>query len=859
MSKLLLLPKSAFPNSLGISQNLLLFQDSILFMILCDTKCINTDGSLCNEKQHMFTKLKSKLSIYSKLRLIIMRVLVIAFILLFILLTAQNIYKSFLHEREHIQMVSELIVTNISSVHLYHDTIRTQQILDSIRAGSPSITHISLQDNSNGGLTSFDNAEAPSGDKEFWQQIQFSHPVVFNGSKVGELTIVASLYSMWKSIVNHLVIVALIFLAALFLAFFLIPNFASSIVEPIKKLAETARIITKTEKYGLRTEKYSDDEVGQLTDTVNEMLDLIELRDGELRIAATAFNTQEAIVITDAEKSIIRVNPAYTQITGYEFADVEGKTPLSFTSNVQNEEQLKQIDSEVVEKGFWIGELIGVHKDKTYYPADYMITVVKNIGNEITNYVMTFSDISERVASEEKIRHLAFYDSLTQLPNRRLLVERLKVALKTSERHDYFGALFFLDLDKFKILNDSKGHHYGDMLLTEVAKRLSEIVRAVDTVARLGGDEFVVMLEHLDQDERLAMAEANTVGNKIVSTLNQPYLLDGFTYTSSSSVGVTLFHSSDNEVATLLSQADTAMYAAKNAGRNTLRFFGVDLQDAIEKRISDEQALRVALDKQQFELYYQIQVDNEGQAEGAEALIRWHHPTRGQVYPSDFIPLAEEVNIIEDIGLWVIETACQKLEQWEQVDVTKHLVLSINISALHFQKDDFVTKLLHIVKDYGINPKKLNLELTETVVLENVDVAILKMKQIKAAGIAISMDDFGTGYSSLNYVSRLPVDQIKIDRSFVSRSLDSEHDKLIIKMVIALGHMLNIGVVAEGVELESQFTLLQEMGCDYYQGHYFGKPMPTLELELVLQSNYLSHLEIADIDSNNSVTQELKN
>lgn len=806
----------------------------------------------------MFSKLKSKLSIYSKLRLIIMRVLVISFLLLFTLLTAHSIYKSFQHEREHIQVVSKLVATNVTSALLDHDSVATQQILDAALASSPSITHITLQDKSNGTFTSFDKTEEPNRDRVFWKQMQASHPVTFNGNKIGDLTIIASLYNMWVSIIGNLVIVVLSLFSALFLAFFLVPNFASSIVEPIKKLAETARIITKTEKYGLRTEKYSDDEVGELTDTVNEMLDLIETRDGELRIAATAFDTQEAIVITDMEKNIIRVNPAYTRITGYELTDVRGKTPLSFTSNLQNEEQLKKIDNDILEKGFWTGEMIGVHKNKTYYPADYVITVVKNIGNEITNYVMTFSDISERVASEEKIRHLAFYDSLTQLPNRRLLTERLKIALKTSERHDYFGAIFFLDLDKFKILNDSKGHHYGDMLLTEVAKRLSEIVRSVDTVARLGGDEFVVMLERLDQDERLAMAEANNVGSKIVSTLNQPYLLDDFTYNTSSSVGVTLFHSTDTDIATLLSQADTAMYAAKNSGRNTLRFFGVELQDAIEKRISDEQALRVALEKQQFELYYQIQVNNEGQAEGAEALIRWHHPSRGLVFPSDFIPLAEEVNIIEDIGLWVIETACQKLEQWEQLDTTKHLILSINISALHFQKDDFVNKFLRIVKDNGINPQKLNLELTETVVLENVDAAILKMKQIKAAGITISMDDFGTGFSSLNYVSRLPVDQIKIDRSFVSRSLDSEHDKLIIKMVIALGHMLSIGVVAEGVEAESQFILLQEMGCDYYQGHYFGNPMPVLELELVLQNNYLSHIEIEDVNFNNSVVQDLK-
>ncbi|PHS23792.1 MAG: diguanylate cyclase [Methylophaga sp.] len=800
----------------------------------------------------MFSKLKSKLSIYSKLRLIITRVLVISFLLLFILLTVHNIYQSVQNERKYIQVMSNLVISDISSALASNDAVEATQTLKMLLTSFSPIIYATIIDSNKQTFASL--GEASASDSQFWEAINYKQSVFNDNITIGELNITVSLSTLRADIIASLTIFALALTSTLFLALFLIPNFASTIVEPIKKLAETARIITKTEKYGLRTEKYSDDEVGELTDTVNEMLDLIEKRDSELRIAATAFNTQEAIVITDTDRNIIRVNPAYTRITGYELADVVGKNPLTLTATLQEEDLFKTIDADISENEFWKGELIGLHKNGYRYPADYMITVVKNIGNEVTNYVMTFADVSERVASEEKIRHLAFYDSLTQLPNRRLLLERLKVAMKTSERHNLFGALFFLDLDKFKILNDSKGHHYGDMLLIEVATRLSDIIRAEDTVARLGGDEFVVMIERLDQNEMLAMNEANTVGNKIVSALNQPYSLDDFIYNSSSSVGVTLFHSDDSDIATLLSQADTAMYAAKNAGRNTLQFFGVELQDAMQRRISDEQALRVAVGEQQLELYYQIQVNNEGQAEGAEALIRWHHPTRGLVLPSDFIPLAEEVHIIEDIGLWVIETACQKLEQWQQTDVTKHLILSINISALHFQKDDFVTKLLHIVKSYDIKPQKLNLELTETVVLENIDIAILKMKQIKVAGITISMDDFGTGYSSLNYVSRLPVDQIKIDRSFVSRSMDSEHDKLIIKMVIALGHMLKIDVVAEGVEIESQFILLQEMGCDYYQGHYFGKPMPILELELVLQNNYFSHMEIEGIDFKNSIT-----
>ncbi len=797
----------------------------------------------------MINGLKIKSSIYGKLRAIIARVLVSAFFLLLVLLSIQDIYKSYQKEQVQLKLLAEIIASNINASLLFKDAITAKQTLGVLALHNAPIQFASVVDKDHTIFITYGDA---SPTHSVWQTIDYKQAIIVDGSKIGDLYIVASLSNMWQAVVTDLLMLTLVLIGAFIFALILVPEFASSIVDPIKKLAETARIITKTQKYSIRTEKYSDDEVGQLTDTVNEMLDLIEQRDNDIRIAATAFNTQEAIIITDADKNIIRVNPAYTKITGYNLVDVAGKTPLSLTANPQFNETSKEIDKSIVEKDFWTGELIGIHKNGYRYPAEYMINVVRNASNDITNYVMTFTDISERVASEEKIRHLAFYDSLTSLPNRRLLIERLKLALKTSERHDYYGALFFLDLDKFKILNDSKGHHYGDILLTEVSRRLSGIVRSVDTVARLGGDEFVIMIERLDQDQRLAMAEANMVGNKIVSILNEPYLLDDFSYTTSSSVGVTLFHSNDNDIATLLSQADTAMYAAKNAGRNTLRFFGDELQEAIEQRILDEQALRVALDKQQFELYYQIQVNNHGRAEGAELLIRWHHPSRGLVAPSEFIPLAEELQLIKDIGRWVIEEACQQLTQWQKDEAKKHLILAINISAVQFQDDHFVSDLLQIVKNCEINPQKLNLELTETVVIQNVEIAILKMKQLKAAGINIAMDDFGTGYSSLNYVSRLPVSQIKIDRSFIARALNSSHDRLIIKMVIALGHMLNINVVAEGIEGEEQFELLKEMGCDLYQGFYIGNPMPRVELELVLENNYLAYFE-AGTDSHTAV------
>ena len=438
--------------------------------------------------------------------------------------------------------------------------------------------------------------------------------------------------------------------------------------------------------------------------------------------------------------------------------------------------------------------------------------------------------------AEKTIHYLAFYDPLTQLPNRRLLIDRLEHALLTSTRNKHYGALLYLDMDNFKNLNDTKGHPYGDALLIEVSERLKFCVREQDTVARFGGDEFIVMLENLDENADQAAIQTKIVGDKIISSLRQPSMLNGHEYYPSCSIGVALFHGKNCQLDNLLTQADTSMYEAKRAGRNTLRFFDPAMQKALEDRVEIEYALRKAINTQQFQLYYQLQVDNNNHLLGVEALIRWFHPDKGIIPPSDFIPLAEEVHLIDAIGCWVLETACLQILAWENCDYRKHLTVAVNVSAIQFMQHDYVNTVQQIVKRIGINPSRIKLELTESMVLVNVDDAISKMNKLKLFGFSISLDDFGTGYSSLSYLKRLPFDQIKIDRSFIISATTNEKDAFLVQFVINMGQKFKMDVIAEGIETEEQFRFLENLNCKAFQGYLFGKPMAAVELEAILEA-----------------------
>jgi diguanylate cyclase (GGDEF)-like protein len=433
--------------------------------------------------------------------------------------------------------------------------------------------------------------------------------------------------------------------------------------------------------------------------------------------------------------------------------------------------------------------------------------------------------------TQRELELLAGQDPLTGLPNRRLLVDRLRQGLASSARGGSWGALLFIDLDNFKVLNDTRGHDVGDLLLRQVAERLSLGIRENDTVARLGGDEFVVMLEDLSNNLNEAVNQVEIVGEKILDKLNRPYQLSDCEHQSTASVGATLFSGHEQSVDELMKRADMAMYQAKAAGRNTVRFYDPEMQARVAARLAMESDLHRAIMQGQFVLYYQAQVDSSGRAVGAEVLVRWQHPERGLVSPAEFIPLAEETGLILPLGHWVLETACAQLAAWSVRDDMAHLTLAVNVSARQFSGANLVEQVLALIDQSGAPAKRLKLELTEGMLLENAEDVIAKMTSLKSSGVSFSLDDFGTGYSSLSYLKRLPLDQLKIDQSFVRDVITDNNDAAIATTIIALAQNLGLAVIAEGVETAMQRDFLGSAGCHAYQGYFFSRPIPLDDFE----------------------------
>ncbi|MCK9354364.1 MAG: EAL domain-containing protein [Gallionella sp.] len=575
------------------------------------------------------------------------------------------------------------------------------------------------------------------------------------------------------------------------------------------------------------------DETGKPLRSVGAVQDITEQKHAEdqMRIAAATFETHEAIMITDADGNILRVNQAFEETTGYNAEDVLGKNPRILSSGRQDKDFYAEMWRQLKETGNWSGEMWDRRKSGQVYPKWLTITAVRNAQDETTEYVAIFSDITARKQAEEEIRNLAFYDVLTQLPNRRLLLDRLRLALSASARSQIHGAILFLDMDRFKVLNDTLGHDYGDLLLIEVAERIKHCVREMDTVARLGGDEFVVLIEELGKDAEESSRRVALIAEKIRMALTEPYRLKGNVHHSSPSIGVSLYRGNVDLVETLLKQADMAMYQAKESGRNAVRFFDPAMQQAVETRAKLEADLRSAIPNRELRVHYQVQVDNEFRPLGVEALVRWQHPKRGMVSPAQFIPIAEESSLILDIGSWVLETACRQLAVWRNYKVTRDLTIAVNVSAAQFRQRGFVEQVVDELRAHGVDAARLKLELTESVVMSDVADVIAKMRALKEIGVALSMDDFGTGYSSLSYLKQLPLDQIKIDQSFVRDIATDSSDAVMVRTILDLAENFGLNVVAEGVETDEQRLFLKRHGCEAYQGYLFSRPVPVEEFE----------------------------
>jgi len=583
----------------------------------------------------------------------------------------------------------------------------------------------------------------------------------------------------------------------------------------------------------------------ELIDACSHMLGIAIERhnsQGHLRLLESGISRlNDIVMITESASTddlghrIIFVNEAFERITGFNHEDVIGKSSsILYGKNTQREE-LQKISQA-------LGDWRPVHTEVIHYKKSgeeiWLELDIVPISDDVglnTYWVAVMRDITQRKQTEMKIQQLAFYDSMTGLPNRQLLIDRLKQRLTSSLRSHHSGAVLFLDLDNFKSLNDTHGHDVGDMLLVEVSQRIVKCVRDSDTVGRLGGDEFVVIIHELDENLRDAALQASTVCEKILLSFKEPFLLNSYIHHTTPSIGVTLFnHDSQTSVDELLRRADLAMYKAKDSGRNTFRFFDPQMEALVRERVALEADLHLGILYEQFVLHFQPQLNQERRIVGAEALIRWNHPHRGLVMPGYFIQLAEDSALILQIGDWVLASAFKQLLLWASHAHTANLVLSVNVSPRQFLQADFVEKVTQLISHTGVDPSKLKLELTESMLVENIEDIIAKMTALKAIGVGFSLDDFGTGYSSLSYLKRLPLDQLKIDQSFVQDIMIDSNDASIVNTIIALGLSLGLEVLAEGVETEEQMLLLLSQGCQAFQGYLFSKPVTIDDFDLIL-------------------------
>jgi diguanylate cyclase (GGDEF)-like protein/PAS domain S-box-containing protein len=543
----------------------------------------------------------------------------------------------------------------------------------------------------------------------------------------------------------------------------------------------------------------------------------------ELRIAAAAFESQEGMIVTDAKNVIIKVNQAFTNITGYTAKEAEGQTPQHLLrSDRQDTAFYTAMWDCILRTGAWQGEIWNRRKNGEVYPEWLAITVVKGIDGAATHYVATFVDITERKSAEEKIKQLAFYDSLTQLPNRRLLLERLKHSIGVEKREGKQLALLMLDLDRFKAVNDDLGHSAGDELLQQVSVRITARLREVDVVARLGGDEFIVLLEDISHPE-----DAARVAEDIISNLSKPFMLsESNDVRIGVSIGISLYPQHGDSPEMLMNNADKALYQAKDQGRGGFAYFSEELTLATRRRIALESRLRLAIDQQELRVFYQPQIDiASGRIVGAEALVRWQNPSQGLIFPRDFIPIAEETDLIIAIGAWVLRETCRQGQQWLGEGLPA-ITLSVNVSPHQFRRQDINALVATVLSETGYPAAHLTLEITESGLMEYQDKAMDILNSLHVQNVGLAIDDFGTGYSSLACLKHFPLDVLKIDKSFIDDIPFLQGNMEITATIIAMAHILGFKVLAEGVETPEQWAFLQAQGCDSYQGYLSSQALP---------------------------------
>lgn len=563
------------------------------------------------------------------------------------------------------------------------------------------------------------------------------------------------------------------------------------------------------------------------------MLEFIKQQDSLniVKIAKKVFeSTSEGVMVTDSRGRIISVNPAFEIVTGYSADEVIGNKPSILQSGVHDEAFYQSMWKQIYDTGFWKGEIWNKRKNDELYPEWLTISIIKDDNGNVTNFVGVFSDISDQKYAEKQLRYLAHYDSLTGVANRYSLNKRLEGLLQTAEKYHQQLAILFLDLDRFKQVNDALGHNYGDLLLKQVSSRLKGLLKNKDMIARLGGDEFVIVLPNLKHPK-----EAIHIAELIIEALSKSFLLDSYEVYVTASIGISLYPIDGVDAETLLKNADKAMYDAKSSGKNQYELYHQEMHQNESRQMLLETYLRKALDRNELYLVYHPIVDAKTfEIVSVEALVRWKQKKLGDIPPSEFIPLAEETGLIIPISEWIIQKACEDLNNMHLSG--SKIRMSINVSALHFNQVGFIKSLQGIFQKTNVSTRHIVLELTESMIMPNAIGTVDKLVKLKQLGIKLSIDDFGTGYSSLSYLNRFPLDTLKIDQSFIKGIAMYKEDNAIVEAIIMMAHRLNLKVVAEGVENKKQYELLKKENCDYIQGYYITKPLPKHKLLALLQN-----------------------
>lgn len=578
--------------------------------------------------------------------------------------------------------------------------------------------------------------------------------------------------------------------------------------------------------------QHADEELRAANARLHEEIEARNHAESALNLSAQVFqHSPSAIFITDPQSRIVAVNRAFSELTGYEAYEVLGKTPRILQSGRHDQAFYRAMWDNLTSEGHWKGEIWNRKKDGKMYCERLAISVVRDTDGEPKYYIAVFDDRTEQVIAESRIRHLAEHDSLTNLPNRMLFKDRLEHALAQAHRTNARIALLFLDLDRFKAVNDSLGHTIGDRMLVEVAHRLQIAMRESDTIARYGGDEFVALAPNVRSPEDVAH-----IAQKLLEILEMPFQIEEHELHTSTSIGVVMYPEDGESAETLLKNADTALFAAKEAGRDRFQFFTRSMNDEAVQRLEIETALRRAVHRDEFVLYYQAQTDlKTGRIASIEALLRWRHPNRGMLSGGEFIEIAEQSNLIVQIGRWVVREACRQSRAWRLAGVPV-VPLAVNISAAQFVQQNFADMVGDAMREFEIEPGQIDIELTESTVMKHVDMAIATLDALKRLGIGLLIDDFGKGYSSLSYLQKFPIDTLKIDQSFVQDAPENPNDASIVEAIIDMARRLHLKTIAEGVETREQYRFLKDRGCDVAQGYLINRPQSAADIEPLLRA-----------------------